>query len=202
MDYFPSCLEWKLQALSLPHQISSVFLLCFCFYFLLSKSNKADLSGAPQQVCWCSAAWHYTLLCGRELRTLKSQLHILAFQPPDPAHGAKNLQCLHVAPRPLLRRWEVFWHPMEVEAPRAPVLCVTAWEVSKKGICQLYKQGTWNLGTSYHQLAWRANTPVPCMFYKHRVNLCGGHHQPEISPTAVKNFIWSLKSQITWNVKD
>lgn len=104
--------------------------------------------------------------------------------------------CLHVAPSPLLRRGEVLWHPVGAEAPRAPGPCVIAWEVSKKGICQLYGQGTWNLGISNHQLGWRADTPVPCMFYKHRVNLCGGHHQPEISPTPVKNLIWSLISQI------
>lgn len=144
-------------------------LLAFCFCFFLLKSNEADLSPVGSPAGLLPVAWHSTLLCAREPRTLKSLPCVLASQLPDSAQGAKKLQCLHVAPSPLLRRGEVLSHPMGVEAPRALGLYVTAWEVSKKRICQLYGQGTWNLGYSNHHLAWRADTPVPCMFYKHRV---------------------------------
>lgn len=171
-------------------------LLLFLF-FCFEKANKMTyLLGAPQQVCCCCpVAWHYTLHWQRAHETQKPALYP-GF--PAPRHSQKTL----VSTRDIqfsAEEGEVLWHPVGVEAPRAPGLCVTAWEVSKEGICQLYGQGTWNLGTSNHQLAWRADTadtPVPCTFYKHWVNLCGGHQQPEISPTAVKNFIWSLKSQI------
>lgn len=103
MNYFPSDVEWKLQARFL---LSS----CFAFVFVLCFQKAMQLTyllGFPQQVCCCCpAAWHSTLLSGRELRTLQSLLCILASQLPHPAPGAKTLQCLHVAPSLLLRRGE------------------------------------------------------------------------------------------------
>lgn len=91
MDYFPSCLEWKLQALSLPCQISSVFLLCFCFYFLLSKSNKADLSagGSPAVLLvLCSLALHSPLW--QRAQDTQKPAPYPGFPAPRPSSGSQK----------------------------------------------------------------------------------------------------------------
>lgn len=114
MDYFPS----NLESVNYGHCHSlAKFLLSSCFafvfVFLLSKSNKTDLSPGgfpasllllPFGLAQCSTQW-------QSAQTLKIPHCILASQIPDPAQGAKKLQCLHVACCPLLRRRQDLWYP-------------------------------------------------------------------------------------------
>lgn len=168
--------------------------LGFVFGFCFQKVWKVTfLLGTPQQsaapALWLGTASHSVAESPGHSKVLTCAL---ASQLIAPKNSSVNMW------RPVLcwewgRSCDAQW---ELRLPEVLGSVVTAWEVSKKGICQLHGKGSWNLVTSNHQLTWRADTPVPCMFYKRRVNLCGGHHQSEIRSTPDKNVIWSLKSQI------